>query len=219
MKNISEERKSISIYEIAFFFALCCVVTLVLSNILEPIFHYFKLIEDTSLYSDASTSISLVVYTVIIGSIFEEMLYRGFLLRKLEKYGPFFAVITSSIFFGTTHQNIYQVFVIAIASTIIGYVAYKYSFKIAVLLHIMNNLNVEINSQLANINASYSTYYQYALFVLSLIITIKYKDIIKNINILDRFKHEKESFKTFFTRIPVLILLSHDIFFTIISAF
>lgn len=61
-------------------------------------------------------------------------------MRKLEKYGSFFAILFSSLLFGIMHGNLAQIFFAAAAGLIFGYLAMEYSIVWSIFLHILNNL-------------------------------------------------------------------------------
>lgn len=89
--------------------------------------------------SSGSLTITMFLYSSFIGPIVEELIYRGFVMRSLEKYGKSFAIVVSSVFFGVMHQNLIQSIFAVVAGFILGYVAMNYSMKWSVILHIINN--------------------------------------------------------------------------------
>lgn len=90
--------------------------------------------------SSTSSTISMFLYASVLGPITEELVFRGFLLRGLEKYGKGFAIIISSFLFGAFHGNFVQGFFATAIGMVLAYVALEYSIKWAVLLHIFNNM-------------------------------------------------------------------------------
>lgn len=89
--------------------------------------------------ASGSLTITMFLYSSFIGPIVEELIYRGFVMRSLEKYGKSFAVVVSAVFFGVMHQNLVQSVFGVIAGLVLGYVAMNYSLKWSILLHITNN--------------------------------------------------------------------------------
>ncbi len=89
--------------------------------------------------TSGSLTITMFLYSSLVGPIVEELIYRGFVMRSLEKYGKSFAIVVSSIFFGVMHQNLVQSVFAIIAGLILGYVAMNYSLKCSIILHIINN--------------------------------------------------------------------------------
>lgn len=89
--------------------------------------------------TSGSLTITMFLYSSLVGPIAEELVYRGFVMRSLEKYGEAFALVMSSVFFGIMHQNLVQSIFAILAGLILGYVAMRYSLKWSILLHIVNN--------------------------------------------------------------------------------
>ncbi|KRN09165.1 CAAX amino protease [Liquorilactobacillus mali KCTC 3596 = DSM 20444] len=90
--------------------------------------------------TDTSQTISMLLYAGIFGPVTEEIVFRGFLLRSLEKYGQGFAIILSAYMFGLYHSNFIQTPFAFVVGLILGYVALTYGIKWSILLHIFNNL-------------------------------------------------------------------------------
>lgn len=129
------------------FFKCMCVFmgiqlpTLLLNMAVELGLNQFGLTAEGGMETATSESltVSMFLYGGIIGPFVEELIYRGFVMRALEKYGKPFAVVMSSVFFGVMHQNLIQSVCAVGAGLILGYVAINYSIKWSVLLHIINN--------------------------------------------------------------------------------
>ncbi|MBE5875271.1 MAG: CPBP family intramembrane metalloprotease [Lachnospiraceae bacterium] len=89
--------------------------------------------------SSTRTTLSMILYVGIFGPVAEEIIYRGFLMKSLMKYGKHFAIVCSAVTFGIMHANIYQLFFAIIIGLVLGYTASEFSLKWAVALHIINN--------------------------------------------------------------------------------
>lgn len=89
--------------------------------------------------TSGSLTITMFLYSSLVGPIVEELIYRGFVMRSLEKYGKSFAIVVSSVFFGVMHQNFVQSVFAIIVGLVLGYVAMNYSLKWSIILHIINN--------------------------------------------------------------------------------
>ena len=78
--------------------------------------------------------------TVILSPIFEEILCRGFILRRLLPYGEIPAIVISSIIFACIHGNLFQ-FVYAFGVGAIFALLYLRTgrFRYCVILHIVVN--------------------------------------------------------------------------------
>lgn len=89
--------------------------------------------------SSVSPTITMFLYVGLIGPISEEVIYRGFVMHSLKRYGKSFAIVVSSVFFGVMHQNLVQSVFGIITGLVLGYVAMNYSMKWSIVLHIINN--------------------------------------------------------------------------------
>jgi hypothetical protein len=89
--------------------------------------------------NEVSNSITECIYVALIGPICEEVLFRGLIQKSLEKYSPVIAIITSAIGFGLYHGNFGQMFPMIGTGIVLGYVAYKYSLKWSMIIHIIYN--------------------------------------------------------------------------------
>lgn len=82
----------------------------------------------------------LLFYVVILGPIVEEIIYRGYLLQSLKDYSKQAALIISTIAFAFMHGNIQQSLSVLGLSFVLNYVGIFYSWKLAFILHFINNL-------------------------------------------------------------------------------
>lgn len=80
------------------------------------------------------------LYVCLAAPIIEELLYRGFILKSLKKYGECFAMVISSVLFGLMHTNLTQSVFAFFAGMVLAYVAMRYSVKWSILMHMINNL-------------------------------------------------------------------------------
>ena len=83
--------------------------------------------------------IMMMIYAGFVGPVVEELVFRGFLMRRFEKYGKGFAVIVSAVLFGVMHGNPLQIVFGTLVGLILGYIAIEYSIKWSIILHIANN--------------------------------------------------------------------------------
>ncbi len=112
------------------------------ASMLEWIFGLFDMsvmdaLEEMSVTGD---SLSMFLYMGLAAPLFEEILFRGFVLRTLEPYGRKFAILGSAFLFGIFHGNILQTPFAFAVGLILGYVTMEYSIIWAILLHTINNL-------------------------------------------------------------------------------
>lgn len=93
-------------------------------------------------YIDKST-LSLVLNIAIFAlmpAIFEEMVFRGYILRSLLPYGEGFAIVVSSVLFALMHGNILQIPFALLVGLTLGYIAVR-TGRIwpSMILHFLNN--------------------------------------------------------------------------------
>ena len=89
--------------------------------------------------NEFSDSVTDFLYVAIVGPICEEIIFRGMLQKKLEKYSPVIAIIVSALAFGIYHGNFGQIFPMVGTGLILGYVAYKYGLKWSIVIHVFYN--------------------------------------------------------------------------------
>lgn len=87
-----------------------------------------------------SDTFSMFLYASVLGPIWEEFLFRGYVLRSLRPYGKRFSILASAILFGLFHGNLLQTPYALLMGLVLGYVTVEYSIIWAVLLHMFNNL-------------------------------------------------------------------------------
>lgn len=88
----------------------------------------------------SSDTFSMFLYASILAPLWEELLFRGCVLRTLRPFGKRFAVLCSALLFGLFHGNLLQTPYAVLMGLILGYVTVEYSIGWAVLLHMFNNL-------------------------------------------------------------------------------
>ena len=76
----------------------------------------------------------------LVPAIFEELLFRKWILNSSKKYGAVFAVILSSVLFALYHANVNQGIFALLIGILFGTIAVKTgTIKYTVLLHFLNN--------------------------------------------------------------------------------
>jgi len=97
----------------------------------------------TDVLDESTTSLAITVwgalYIALIGPICEELVFRGAVMRKLERYGSNFAIIVSSLLFALYHMILFQAVFAFFIGIIFAYTAGRFSLKWAILLHMVNN--------------------------------------------------------------------------------
>lgn len=121
------------------FFSMIIFTTPVI--LLDFILYFFGLtIQSIGRANEFSDSITDFIYVSFVGPITEELIFRWFVQKKLQKYSPVIAVITSAICFALFHANFGQIFPMIGTGLVLGYAAYKFSVKFSILMHITYNL-------------------------------------------------------------------------------
>ena len=132
------------------FVVLFCVfmtgqaIQLLLSPVLEWLLNQIGLSAMASLESATAgiNTFSMFLYMAIFAPIFEEILFRGLILRNLLPYGKKFAILASSFLFGMFHGNLLQSPYAFLVGLVLGYTAVEYSISWAIVLHMFNSRKI-----------------------------------------------------------------------------
>lgn len=125
------------------------------------------------------------LYVIIVGPIIEELIFRGFILRSLQRFGNIFAILISSVLFGLWHGNLQQAIPIMFSGFVLGYIAIRSNSVIpGIITHAFNNLLiffVDIASQAYPVSTINLVYYgiMAVLLLLSCFFIYFYKDNLK----------------------------------------
>lgn len=123
-------------------FGISCIGNLI-TRFTTGFIYFVSGIELTDRVSAAIASVDppqVFVCVVLIAPITEEFLFRKLLIDRLHKHGELLAILTSAIFFGLYHQNIYQMLPTFAAGLVLGYLYCKTGSYLAVtLLHAIYN--------------------------------------------------------------------------------
>jgi membrane protease YdiL (CAAX protease family) len=98
--------------------------------------------DSTKLYEQSVNALSTpvgFVYIMLIGPICEEIMFRGAVLKSLERFGGNFAIVMSSLFFGLFHIFTIQAIFAFLVGLILGYIAHRYSVLWSIVVHILIN--------------------------------------------------------------------------------
>jgi membrane protease YdiL (CAAX protease family) len=80
-----------------------------------------------------------LLYICIIGPVCEELIFRGAIMRSLERFGLNFSIVISALIFGLFHIFTVQAVFAFFMGLILGYIASRYSIKWSILAHILIN--------------------------------------------------------------------------------
>lgn len=109
-----------------------------------------------AVYSPSSATpthpVAIALYLVnlaVLPAFWEELLFRGYVLGALKRYGNFFALITSSLLFALLHGNPYQAVNAFMLGLAMGYFALLGgSIYPGMVVHFINNFMVGVYSLL-----------------------------------------------------------------------
>ena len=164
--------------------------------------------------TDAISTVSMFLYACILGPIAEELVFRGFLMRGLEKRGKALAVVVTSILFGLMHGNAAQFVPTVMFGLLAGYVAMEYSMIWSIVLHIFNNLVLCYLLPMATAGCSEAVQNAIVggLTLVALIVAVV--AVIRNI---DRIlvwcrseKWEKKQFRNVMVNFPVILFTVYE---------
>lgn len=81
-----------------------------------------------------------ILSTAVLPAFFEELVFRGYILCTLRRYGDWFAVIASALIFGAVHGNVLQVPFALLVGVLLGwlYIATE-NIWLPVAVHFCNN--------------------------------------------------------------------------------
>ncbi|MDR1953903.1 MAG: CPBP family intramembrane metalloprotease [Clostridiales Family XIII bacterium] len=80
-----------------------------------------------------------LLYAMLLGPIMEEIIFRGAIMKQLERFGANYAIVISSLIFALYHLFVFQAVFAFFVGIILAYTAHKYSLKWSMLLHILIN--------------------------------------------------------------------------------
>lgn len=80
-----------------------------------------------------------VIYACLLGPFIEELVWRGAVLGVLARYGRTLAIVLSAIGFGLFHHDVEQGISAACTGLFLGYVAWKWGLRYAIVGHILSN--------------------------------------------------------------------------------
>ena len=198
--NLKEEKSKFRIWDLLLIWAIMMVSNTIFSNLfgnVEKVVNVFGMTTLTDIESrNATMSIIMTLYVVVVAPIVEEVIYRGIVMKSLEKYGAATAIIGSSILFGTMHQNLIQSPVSIFGGLILAVVAYKYSVKMSITLHLMNNFIVELAGRMTKMDKDIGALFNLSLNAVILILFIAALIVYRK-KIVSSIKGLKKSYAEF----------------------
>jgi membrane protease YdiL (CAAX protease family) len=146
----------------------------------------------------AISPILMILSVLIIAPIYEEVIFRGIILKGMvRKMNPTLAIVISSLFFAILHLNIPQGINAFLLALVIGSIYLNTrSIYLSIFAHFVNNsVGISISGLFALIVGKYSVLFHGAAFILGitiLIVTCKWHKQSENVNKLAIYKEFKE---------------------------
>ena len=102
------------------------------------ILNHFGMLEEVT--GDTEIRLISVLYSCLIAPVCEELVFRGWLIKVLRRYGTGVAILISSLSFGLLHETLLQSFPAMLIGFILSYFVIRYDSLIpGILLHIATN--------------------------------------------------------------------------------
>lgn len=208
---------------------ISCIGTGMISSIIylsysTIIKHYGIIIPepDFSFPTQSTYLILFLMYACFIGPILEEIIFRGFILKSMQKYGNLTAIIVSSILFSMFHLNLVQFVNPVIMGIVLGFITIKSkSIVPSTIAHIFNNsiafISVGISLlKMPLIEAIFgATYFLVGIAALILFISNYRKDFIESINEDNKILKTYEKVKYSFSGAWALIYIASYVVFVV----
>ena len=95
---------------------------------------------DFSFPKQSEFLILFLIYVCLVGPVLEEIIFRGFILKSMQRYGNLTAMIVSSILFSMFHLNLVQFVNPILMGIVLSFIAIKSkSIFPSIIAHIFNN--------------------------------------------------------------------------------
>ena len=154
IKEIFVKRKPMKVS--SFFMILCVLMGVqfiftLFNDAVEFLLNQVGLTAEAAIESAqaGSTTISMMLYAGFIGPFAEELIYRGYTMKGLEKTANTitggrmsskgYAILISSLLFGVMHANPTQSVFAFVVGFVFAYTAAEYGIWWSMLYHILNN--------------------------------------------------------------------------------
>ncbi len=124
------------------------VIGITIASVLLTLFQTAGLGYDVPTPPVPETNVGILMYTFtlsVLPAILEEILFRGFILQSLRRFGDLFAVIISALVFALVHGNFAQLPNAFIMGVTIAFLAVKTGSLIpGMILHFINNFGATV---------------------------------------------------------------------------
>ena len=149
LPTVKTHHQKLSLKQVAIIIVLllgCQFVFNQVANIFEVALNVigFSAKKEVELATVGHHSIMYFLYAAFMGPLVEELVMRGGIAYRLQKYGKVFSIIFSAIVFGFFHMNFVQGVFAFLVGIMLAYIAIEYSFGWAVFFHILNNFGFNL---------------------------------------------------------------------------
>ena len=149
LPTVKTHRQTLSLKQVAIIIILllgCQFVFNQVANIFEVALNVigFSAKKEVELATVGHHSMMYFLYAAFMGPLVEELVMRGGIAYRLQKYGKVFSIIFSAIVFGFFHMNFVQGVFAFLVGIMLAYIAIEYSFGWAVFFHILNNFGFNL---------------------------------------------------------------------------
>ena len=149
LPTVKTHHQKLSFKQVAIIIVLllgCQFVFNQVANIFEVALNVigFSAKKEVELATVGHHSMMYFLYAAFMGPLVEELVMRGGIAYRLQKYGKVFSIIFSAIVFGFFHMNFVQGVFAFLVGIMLAYIAIEYSFGWAVFFHILNNFGFNL---------------------------------------------------------------------------
>ena len=149
LPTVKTHRQTLSLKQVAIIIILllgCQFVFNQVANVFEVALNMigFSAKKEVELATVGHDSMMYFLYAAFMGPLVEELVMRGGIAYRLQKYGKVFSIMFSAIVFGFFHMNFVQGIFAFLVGIILAYIAIEYSFGWAVFFHILNNFGFNL---------------------------------------------------------------------------
>jgi membrane protease YdiL (CAAX protease family) len=142
-----------------------------------------------SVSASSESALSVFLKLVIVGPLIEELLFRYLVMKRLQRYGTGFAILSTSILFMFYHMNFPQFPYTLLFGLILGILTCYYSFFWSVTMHSLNNAFSFMQLVLSRFSITIIGFLGYIVFVAALIVIIEGRKEVLGV-VKDRFIRE-----------------------------
>lgn len=223
-EHVLQENRKFSIKIILMWFVVLLGVGYLgslISGLMESILNVFGFTLDKSeKMLETFNAPWMILYVGAVAPIVEELIYRGMVLRFLDKFDKGVAIVGSAVLFGLMHGNFCQIFFAIGIGILLGYVTEEYSIKLAIILHMVHNIFSCLLSKTAEFLSAYNVSEEiiigvvliFSILCVLVIFIRNFKNIRTAFNL---YKPEKQMCLYLFTSFSVVVLMA----FNLIEAF